>query len=72
MPHHKQFKVTAEMTIQVTTVVRATSEKEASKIAENRPIQKLCCRCTDGDALVEWALHGGLVGEPKILQAKEV
>ena len=67
----KHYKVTSEIIIHLTTTVRASSEKDAIRIAESRPLQKLCHRCSDGDHMVEWSINNGLTSEPNKLKIKE-
>lgn len=64
---HK-YRVVAEMTISVSTVVEATSEKEAIEIAQDRYPESLD---TQGDDTVEWCTSGELDGTPKNFTVEE-
>jgi hypothetical protein len=67
----KRYRVTAEITISVSTVVFATSPKAAIDAASEQPMQSLCHQCASGDDETEWCTSGKLDGEPKNPTAEE-
>lgn len=70
MPRKKRYRVSAEMTISVSTVVEATSEAKALEAALDVPVQSLCHQCSNG-ADDEWSTSGELDGAPRNLRAEE-
>ena len=66
----KRYRVTAGMTISVSTVVMATSKAKAIEAAEDRAIMSLCHQCAGGDD-TEWTTGGELDGTPQELIAEE-
>jgi hypothetical protein len=67
----KRYRVTAEITISVSTVVMAKSEKAALDLAQDQPMQSLCHQCANGEDATEWVTSGELDGVPKNLRAEE-
>ena len=65
----KRYRVAAEMTISVSTVVEAKTRAEAIKKAQERPVVRLCYQCARGAAETEWVTSGELDGEPQRLVA---
>jgi len=64
----KRWIVTAEVTISVTTIVHASSEKKARALAKGRGMS-MTWR-DDGDAEEEWT-HDELDGTPSIIGCEE-
>lgn len=67
----KRYRVTAEITIRVSTVVLATSASAAVRLAGDQPMMSLCHQCADGSQENEWVTSGELDGEPQNLQAEQ-
>lgn len=66
----KRYRVTALVTISVSTVVEAKNAKEAIEEAKDRPIMGLCQQCARGETdAEEWVTSGELDGQPKALRA---
>jgi hypothetical protein len=66
----RDYVVTAEVTISISTVVHAPSPERAKEIAEDRPMLVLCNQCAGGDERSEWVTSGALDGDPKLLGAE--
>lgn len=64
----RKYRVVAEMTISVSTVVEASSEAEAIEIAQDRYPETLHVQ---GDDTVEWCTSGELDGTPKNFTVEE-
>lgn len=64
----KTFRVSAEMTISLVTVVRAKSKEEALELVAARPVIGLCHQCAGGFQSEEWITSGELDGEPTKLR----
>lgn len=67
----KRYRVQAEVTIALTTVVVAKSKKEAKALAEEAPMITLCRQCASGDETTEWVTSGSLDGDIENLTAEE-
>lgn len=67
----KTFRVTAEVTISISTVVEARSEEHAKELASERPMMSLCHQCASGADDVEWITSGELDGDAKNLRVEE-
>ncbi len=67
MAKHKKYMVTAVVTISVSTVVEATSKKEALDIAYERSLTRIVDRGHKGR---EWCTSGELDGIPQSLVAE--
>lgn len=67
----KTFRVTAEVTISMSTLVEAVSAAAARKEALNRGMVSLCHQCATGNDREEWITSGELDGEPVELRASE-
>lgn len=66
----RRFRVTATVTISVSTVVSARNAKEAVEAARERPMMSLCHQCAHGESEgEEWVTSGELDGEAKGLRA---
>lgn len=68
-PKHK-YRVTAEITISVSTDVEATSKAEAIKLARDQPMMSFCHQCSRGEPEIEWVTSGELDGIPRCLRAE--
>lgn len=66
----KLYAVHAEVTISVFTYVKAKSEREAKRIADDRPMCTLH-RTDQDDPDVEWSTSGELDGSPRKLTVEE-
>ena len=64
----RRFRVHAEVTISLSTVVFAKNEAEAKKLAEDRAIETIH---TQGDEESEWVTSGEIDGVPCKLKAEE-
>lgn len=58
----KTFVFTGQCTVSIFTKVEAEDEERAREIAEERPLQSLCHRCSSRDEDGSWALSGALDG----------
>lgn len=56
------FRVVANITVSVSTLVEATSKEEAESLAFERSVQGLCSYCATPNASEEWSLGGELDG----------
>lgn len=63
------YQVVADVRISVSTIVRASSAKEARKKARDRPLLQLCQQCSKGEPTEEWVTSGELDGGPVKLRA---
>ncbi len=60
-----KFRVVGLVTISMSTLVEADTEKEAVEEAKQRQIMSLCHQCASGDDDgYEWVTSGELDGEP--------
>jgi hypothetical protein len=68
------YRVNAQVTISVSTLVEADSSRAAIEIAESRSMPSLCFACggTEDSEREEWSLGGDLDGEPTELFAEEI
>jgi hypothetical protein len=67
----KRYRLSAQVTISVSTVVDAESPEAAIEEAENRSMVSLCHQCAGGEEEVEWITSGELDGEPQRVEATE-
>lgn len=71
MPAKKKYVASGEITISVSTTVKATSVTQAKRLAAEQPMQSLCGQCGHPDYDNEWGTSGELDGEVKITSAEE-
>jgi hypothetical protein len=64
----RSFRVTADLTISLSTVVVAKTAAEAKRKALIRGVVGLCYQCAAGDDQKEWVTSGELDGEPTNLR----
>lgn len=63
----KRYRVTANVTISVSTIVHAQSASAAKKLAEKRGMMSLCHQCAGSESEThEWVTSGEIDGEPEI------
>lgn len=67
----KCYRVAAEVTISVSTVVYASSKEEAKRLAGEHPMMSLCHVCASGEDDKEWVTSGELDGEPLNMSVEE-
>jgi len=65
----KRFRVSAEVTISLSTVVMAKDEKEAIELASARGMTSIVNHSQDEDS--EWITSGEIDGDPMNLVAEE-
>ena len=66
-----RFRVTAEVTISISTLVEAKTARGALKQAKERGMVSLCHQCALGDDKQEWVTSGELDGEPRNLRVEK-
>lgn len=71
MKDMKTYRVTAGVTISITTLVKALNASDARAIACDRPMLRLCHQCANGEDQVEWVTSGELDGDPVDLVVEE-
>lgn len=60
-----EYTLTTEITISLSTKVRARSLKEAIANAQERGVQGLCHQCSTGTPDTSWSTSGELDGDPQ-------
>lgn len=66
-----RYRVSGVMTISISTLIEASTEKEAVEFAAEQPVMSLCHQCASGEDTKEWVTMGELDGEPDELVAEE-
>jgi hypothetical protein len=67
----RKYRVCADVTISVSTVVEAESKEQAIEMAQEREMQGLCHQCSTGNDREEWSLSGEIDGEPMNLRIEQ-
>jgi hypothetical protein len=71
MSKKSRYRVMAECTISVETIVEASSPEKARDLAHERTMMSLCHSCSSGSPEEEWVTTGELDGEPMNLKVEE-
>lgn len=65
------YRVGAQVTISMYTEVKASSKREARRLAMQHDMMTLCYSCSRGDPTSEWVTSGELDGVPQLLGPAE-